>query len=506
MKIKKLLALVAAMSAFTAHADIPEFESNSYVLWDPAIIELNVFEIMFYTETAIDKDSDPKNLVQFDDTANLNTIRLGPCTGLLTDEVITIMGSASNKRTGVTDIEICPGAHSIMCVWDATSTYYDIYLDGVEMTTVDSSGGDAPKITSERVMLGKSTSNVAPPESVMWLKVFDATADDHPVLHMFTFPDGEFDQSSEGPWSGVGDWRDIWDTDDEADAVTMGDNPVEFGAQSPAGSINLHLAWKSPQTAWALAHISPFPWVRQAHSPGIRVKVKMGTILDGAVIDEDPADPEHYYEYVATNKRGPSNHIGVDFADDDDWYFQVKYEKFDAVDKEWDDVSGHEVYEDRDGNPPPVIGPISVTASGGYNNGELLILCAGHWFEHYDAGTHAKHYSEGHLWMIDQTLVAEVEKQTWTNNWMRGNAWPFSFVYENMVVLERADESNAYGDHELNSMHRLEPDDWDTGDPGMGIFMPSQDIFSFNGSDFLKWRYRFTMVSEGVWSIEAPDA
>src|SRR3990167_4836188 len=72
------------------------------------------------------------------------TVTLGSCSGLATNETLMILGyTGSFLRTYITDT-LSAGWHHIVLRWDTGSSQYKFYVDGVVKTSVAGTQGDTP--------------------------------------------------------------------------------------------------------------------------------------------------------------------------------------------------------------------------------------------------------------------------------------------------------------------------------------------------------------------------
>jgi hypothetical protein len=82
---------------------------------------------------------------------------LGGCTGLLTDETLTIVETTggSDRRTGVTSYIFEARFYHIVLVWNVAQNRYDFYINDERQTAVAAPAGHAPLITSDSFILAR---------------------------------------------------------------------------------------------------------------------------------------------------------------------------------------------------------------------------------------------------------------------------------------------------------------------------------------------------------------
>lgn len=119
-------------------------QSNCYTSANPAYIDCGTlsgtfheFSCRFYVASAITSATSGTSLIQLSTVDNLGCIMFGNWTGGLTGEVISMGEPGAARRTGVLNITIPAGWHTLRVYWDGTQYQFD--LDGVKQLSVTES-------------------------------------------------------------------------------------------------------------------------------------------------------------------------------------------------------------------------------------------------------------------------------------------------------------------------------------------------------------------------------
>ena len=152
----------------------------------------------FYLNGAFTNSSGAKGLVRMSEPAggvpnSGGCLGLGGITGLLSNEVITMMTfeSSTHGRTGVVNITIGVGWHYAVVNWNGSS--YDIHLDGTKQSVSHGSSGQAALTTFDDVTIGRGYQTEYSQEGKMGpLHFYNKQLTDAEVLHNFNALRGRF--------------------------------------------------------------------------------------------------------------------------------------------------------------------------------------------------------------------------------------------------------------------------------------------------------------------------
>jgi hypothetical protein len=113
---------------------------------------LGTVTIVFYTASALNKDSPAQNLISFIDGASQRYMALGSVTGSLANEIITWVDAVAGSRSGWCDASatIGIGWHNFTMYWDGTK--YVAILDNV-IKTMSTSGTNVQINISDTINL-----------------------------------------------------------------------------------------------------------------------------------------------------------------------------------------------------------------------------------------------------------------------------------------------------------------------------------------------------------------
>ena len=145
----------------------------------------------FYLNGTFSALSGAKGLVRMSEPGGTSTssgtcLGLGGITGLLGNEVITMMTfeSSTHGRTGVTNITIGVGWHYAVVNWNGSS--YDIHLDGTKQSVTHGNNGQAALTSFDKVSFGRGyQSEVCIDGKMGPLHIYNQQLTDAEVLHNF---------------------------------------------------------------------------------------------------------------------------------------------------------------------------------------------------------------------------------------------------------------------------------------------------------------------------------
>jgi len=114
-----------------------------------------------YTAGGITRTMSSEVLLQYGDDADYGdgrreVIFLGPCTGKLTDETVSMYGNPPGQSNTAITEELSSGWHHLVFRWNSGESRYDIIVDGVTKTvTKGTSDGHVAQMDMDELILGK---------------------------------------------------------------------------------------------------------------------------------------------------------------------------------------------------------------------------------------------------------------------------------------------------------------------------------------------------------------